>query len=694
MSAEQMGKVSKHLRGIFALVTVVFVAFLAISPVKDYFSEWKRFQREYVRYAQTRSDTKTLLTSFHSGIDQIWIPQMKVVDRCRTCHIGISDPKLQDASVPQPFRAHSTIPHSPTEWGCVVCHRGQGLATEVREAHQTTLAWEQPVLPTRYIQASCGGCHQADLQQTPRLNRGRQLLSTLNCTGCHRIEGIDKPVMPGPDLSDVGNKVSREWIYKWLNEPQTITDSAGNITVNGYEAKPKMPHFALKQREIETLSAYLSSLKSEPIESHQFSPQLLAALKNRPESISEGEIRFQQMFCTTCHSLAVTRAGVTGVIGGDIGPELSKVGSKVNEDWLIGWLRNPQQYQPHSSMPRYRWSEEDLYKVTRYITTNLTDPGLLSNVPRLSPVDTQEVRIGKRLFSDKGCGSCHTAKAVPRQKDFGPDLSNLGARNISQLEFGKAAIPRTLAAYIEAKTTNPRSVNPDARMPQYQLDRGDVEAITTALLSLTGNSNIPAQLVLPRHQSEFRVGGAFGRLYEQYKCYECHKFNGYGGTLAPDLSFEGSRAQRQWLIDFLKNPRTLRPTLTFRMPQFNMTDDEAKTIADYLKLVSLSPDVDESSADEKQFTPQAAAVGKELYEVKYQCQACHTIRGAGGYVGPDLSNAANWLTSAWIEQWLRNPQALVPGTIEPHRSFTSEEVNAMTSYLMTLKEREKVKEVR
>src|SRR3974377_1287903 len=111
MRKEQMGVVSKHFRALFALVTVLFVAVLAISPVKDYFSEWKRFQRDYVRYAQTRSDTKALMASFHAGIDHILIPEMKVVDRCTTCHIGISDPKLQDSSVPQPFRAHSFIPH-------------------------------------------------------------------------------------------------------------------------------------------------------------------------------------------------------------------------------------------------------------------------------------------------------------------------------------------------------------------------------------------------------------------------------------------------------------------------------------------------------------------------------------------------------------------------------------------------------
>ena len=55
-------------------------------------------------------------------------------------------------------------------------------------------------------------------------------------------------------------------------------------------------------------------------------------------------------------------------------------------------------------------------------------------------------------------------------------------------------------------------------------------------------------------------------------------------------------------------------------------------------------------------------------------------------VGPNLNNAGGWLTAAWIEAWLRNPQALVPDTIEPRRNFTEEEVRALTAYLMTLKQ--------
>jgi mono/diheme cytochrome c family protein len=689
MSAEDMGKIPPRLRFLFAIGSVIFVVALAISPVKDLRREWKHYKRDYVRFAQTRPDTKRLLADFRPDIDQIWIPEMGVVDRCTTCHQGISQPTLAGASVPQPFRAHPPIPHRVQEWGCVVCHRGQGPATEVAEAHETTLAWEQPILPIHFIQGTCGSCHQDHLSQTPQLNRGRQLIEELNCAGCHRLQGIERPVMLGPDLTSVGEKVSREWIYKWLKEPRTIMDSEGNVTVDGVETEeePRMPKFQLNEQELRALSAYLSMQRAKPVEAVKFDRRVVANWSKKPDLVDQGELRFRQMFCSTCHALAVTRAGETKLVGGDIGPELTKVGSKVEPQWLAAWLRNPQGYLPHSTMPRYEWSDEDLFKVTQYVEAKLTDPDLLSDVPQLGTPTDGETKLGRRLFLEKGCASCHLIEGMGTQKDFGPDLSALGGKNVSQLEFGTSKIPRNLISYIEAKITDPLSVNPAARMPQYHLTPADLEAVTTALLGMTGTpaSSGMGKLIVPWHHPEFRPVGEFGKVYERYKCYVCHQFNGFGGTLAPDLSYEGSRANREWLIQFLKKPQTLRPTLVLRMPQFNMSDHEAALIADYFGMVLQHPQVNPSAVERSEFTPQMAALGKELYDVKYQCQACHTVGASGGYVGPSLSDAGDWLTAAWIEAWLRDPQDLVPDTIEPRRAFTDDEVKALTAYLLTLR---------
>jgi mono/diheme cytochrome c family protein len=688
MASGEMGKMTNRLRLMFAISSVAFLLVLAISPLRDQLREWKHYKKEYIRFAENRPDTKRLLADVTSGIDQIWLPHLSITDRCATCHQGIDQPSLLDASVPEPFRAHSLIPHRIKEWGCVVCHRGQGLATTVKEAHQATSTWEQSQLPVGYIQSSCGVCHRADISETPRLNKGRSILVDLNCVGCHKLQGIARPDMLGPDLTNIGNKTSRQWIFKWLKEPRTVTDSNGNIAVNGFEneEEPRMPQFRLSDVEIRDLSYFLSAQKTKQIEPYKFDTRVVAAWEKKADLEDQGQIRFKEMFCITCHSLAVVRAGETQLIGGDIGPELTKIASKVSSDWLIYWLRDPQAYLSHSLMPRYGWSDEDLYKVTRYILNRLTDPDLLKDVPKLETAQSSGIQQGKKLFQEKGCSGCHVISGIKTQQDFGPDLSSEGAKTVSQLEFGNAKIGHNLIPFLEAKMTDSFSVNSSARMPQYHFKTEDLPASTTALLSMTGSQTTPGigMLVIPAHNYDYRPTGDYGKVYERYKCYACHRFNGFGGTLAPDLSYEGSRAPRPWIADFLKHPQTLRPTLIFRMPQFNISDKEASILADYVGMVLQSARVD--ATNPLPFTSTQATMGKQLYEVKYQCQACHTIGSSGGYVGPNLSNAGNWLNAAWIAEWLKDPQSLVSDAIEPRRDLTTEEIQALTAYLVTLKQ--------
>ena len=156
----------------FGVVSVVFLFSIAIAPAKNYFSEWRHYQHGYLKMIRNRSDANTLQRHFEGGIQQIWLPELGVVDRCTSCHVGMKETSLSDVPT-QPFRPHPIIPHKSSQFGCTVCHRGQGAATTVAEAHNSTLAWEQPILPAKYIESSCGECHRGSLPGTPVLNEGR-----------------------------------------------------------------------------------------------------------------------------------------------------------------------------------------------------------------------------------------------------------------------------------------------------------------------------------------------------------------------------------------------------------------------------------------------------------------------------------------------------------------------------------------
>ena len=92
--------------------------------------------------------------------------------------------------------------------------------------------------------------------------------------------------------------------------------------------------------------------------------------------------------------------------------------------------------------------------------------------------------------------------------------------------------------------------------------------------------------------------------------------------------------------------------------------------------------------------PEAVAGGGVQFA--RQCSACHTVRGtlAGGKVGPDLTHlmsrstiAAGMLpnTIGNLSGWIANPQVIKPGSKMPDLDLSGPELDAVRSYLMTLK---------
>jgi mono/diheme cytochrome c family protein len=185
--------------------------------------------------------------------------------------------------------------------------------------------------------------------------------------------------------------------------------------------------------------------------------------------------------------------------------------------------------------------------------------------------------------------------------------------------------------------------------------------------------------------SNYQPAGQAGKLMTDLRCFSCHRINGHGGDMAPDLTWEGSAVQRPWLVAFLKNPNTLRPALIRRMPRFNLSDAEIQTLADYMMTVYQAPAFDRASLPS--FTAADVESGRQLFYSKFQCQSCHQVdpQKDKGYIGPTLTQVGNRLTPAWIYHWLKDPQALRPGTLEPNQHLSDGDARALTAFLSSLK---------
>ncbi|MGH2855930.1 MAG: cytochrome c oxidase subunit II [Solirubrobacteraceae bacterium] len=83
--------------------------------------------------------------------------------------------------------------------------------------------------------------------------------------------------------------------------------------------------------------------------------------------------------------------------------------------------------------------------------------------------------------------------------------------------------------------------------------------------------------------------------------------------------------------------------------------------------------------------------GERLF-MSSQCESCHTIAGtpAQGEIGPNLTHLRSRFSLAgaeipntprWLAAWIRNPQAIKPGTRMPDLGLRGQQITALVAYL-------------
>ncbi len=646
---------------IFGIVSVLLLIVLAVSPVKNYFSEWRSYQKEYNEIIK---DYPGEIDAVEIGIKQIWVEELDRIDRCISCHVGMSEEQLKNAG--EPFSAHPEMYHDAFEYGCTICHRGQGPATTNDESKGWTEYGDDPMLVGPYLEAGCGICHKtASVPEAPVLTMGRQLTIDYNCNACHNYYSYNNVTIT--TLDGIGDKTSRKWLTHWFKTPKQ------------FQPKTKMPRFQLSDEEINILSDFLMTFKTYPGESKL--EELPGALANEKgiteELIAKGKKIFNEAQCISCHLVHDS--------GGTLARDIGKIASKANPEWIYSYVKDPKVFQHDVEMPQYNFTEEQLTAITAYMLADFID----SDEPEgeavgTFPDDPDFYEKGLALFNEHNCKGCHNLSAEGIDKSMAPDLMHIGKKKVYEIDFYQTDIEKNLQSYIYNKIKYPDQFLEKALMPDFGFRDENITSLTTALLSMNGESVPDEFKIMPENVSSYQPEGVFREIINRYTCTSCHIIHENGFFLASDMTNQGSRVHEAWLQDYFQEPVNIRPILAEGMPNFYMTDEEINKLLLYTFLVLVEDEIGEVPLVANE--AESKAKGEDLFHEEYACISCHRVGSNGGSVGPSLDNAGSRLATNWIYHWIKDPQRYHPEAEKPNQGLADDEAMAIALYLSAMKD--------
>ena len=178
-------------------------------------------------------------------------------------------------------------------------------------------------------------------------------------------------------------------------------------------------------------------------------------------------------------------------------------------------------------------------------------------------------------------------------------------------------------------------------MPDFLLSTEEVELLSDFLMTFTETNEgleldpLPEVLRGEIPESLFDEGET---LFRTARCISCHSINSKGGNIAVELGTVASKSSKQWIYNFIKDPRKLQPGIT--MPQYGFSEDEIQAVTAYIAEEFVDWDLpDEEEKQEYLTDPNVLEKGFGIYQT-YNCGGCHTLGefpAVDGF-GPDLSD--------------------------------------------------------
>lgn len=183
--------------------------------------------------------------------------------------------------------------------------------------------------------------------------QGEFLYRKLGCIACHEGPGAGVGINVPPSTEYVGSKLKPEWLVAFLLDPKPIRWEKERT-----RPAMRMPNFHLSTKKVHDLTAYLMLKTNKTL----IPPTGIDwASSASPAEIRKGRRVFELYQCQGCHQL--------NGVGGQIGPALDGVGSKLHPDYIFAWVRNLQKIVPGTPMQDKNLWEKEAEALVRYLST-------------------------------------------------------------------------------------------------------------------------------------------------------------------------------------------------------------------------------------------------------------------------------------------------------------------------------------
>lgn len=661
--------------------------------------------------------------------NDFYFQKMPKIDRCTTCHVFMDKAGYEDQ--PNPYKTHPNLDtlavgansaHPVKDFGCTSCHGGVGdrvhdfnSPAHIPQNAEQAKEWKekynwhephkvpQPMLPLQYTQGQCMKCHTGEerIPMAETLNSGRELVENYGCYGCHKIEGWQHLKKPGPPLKRVTSKIlKKEFLKNWIWSPRSFNPRA---RMPQYFDQVNNKHPEFRNKNITEVNAMVEYITRTANEYKPFQRYVGGDKEN-------GKVLMETIGCVACHSIAGINQELNDKVNSRKGPYLVHLGSKLDPDWLVSWLKQPKHYSEETIMPSFRLTDKEANDIASYLLASRNptfealefkplDPKLRDEIliqdyfasfdtvkmaeaklAKLSD-DERTMELGKRSIDKYGCYSCHNINGFEGDlPQIGPELTKVGSKPVEQFGFGQQKqVPHTRHGWITQHLKLPsiwdvgvpKQFKDLNKMPNFYLKDSEIELMTGMLLGQVAEK-IP--------ESGMRKYSAGEKMYQdglkvanKYNCYGCHKIDGIGGKFSdtyedknygpPYLVQEGHRVQSDWLVNFLKNVHPIRPYVKARMPSYSYSNDELNKI-----VMGFQAHQNQNTYEEEVrvvWEPGEKEAAQKIWN-ELACVTCHT----GGFTkdeaqAPNLHYAKKRLRSSWMEAWLAAPTSFLPYTSMP-----------------------------